>query len=76
MDLGNGVFEPRNVTLGVEADNHYQVISGLKSGDRVVTSAQFLIDSESRLKEAILKMLAKQKAGETSPEAMPPGPQH
>ncbi len=67
VDLGNGIFEPRGVTLGVEADNHYQVISGLKSGDRVVTSAQFLIDSESRLKEAILKMLAKQKAGETSP---------
>lgn len=77
VDLGNGVFEPRGVTLGVEADNHYQVTAGLKAGERIVTSAQFLIDSESRLKEAIQKMLARQKAaGETSPEAMPPSHQH
>jgi len=77
VDRGNGIFEPRGVILGVEADNHYQVTSGLKAGDRVVTSAQFLIDSESRLKEAIQKMLAKRKAGTKEPaEPMPVGHQH
>ena len=77
VDMGDGRFVPRVVTLGVEADNHYQVIKGLKAGERVVTSAQFLIDSESRLKEAIQKMLARQKAGgKEPPKPMPVGHQH
>ncbi len=47
---GKGRFEPREVQLGFKADSYYQVISGLKTDEEVVTSAQFLIDSESRLK--------------------------
>jgi multidrug efflux pump subunit AcrA (membrane-fusion protein) len=55
--LEGGRFEPRTVTLGLQAENDtYQVTSGLSEGDRVVTSAQFLLDSESQLRDAIQKM--------------------
>jgi Cu(I)/Ag(I) efflux system membrane fusion protein len=53
IDKGFGYFEPREVKLGVKVDNYYEVIQGLKPGDRVVTSANFLIDSESSFKEAV-----------------------
>jgi Cu(I)/Ag(I) efflux system membrane fusion protein len=53
VDKGSGYFEPREVRVGSKVDNYYEVISGLKPGDRVVTSANFLIDSESKLKEAM-----------------------
>jgi len=52
-----GKFEPRKVTLGVEAGGLVQVVSGLQAGEKVVTSGQFLIDSESKLKEATAKMM-------------------
>jgi Cu(I)/Ag(I) efflux system membrane fusion protein/cobalt-zinc-cadmium efflux system membrane fusion protein len=56
--LGKGRFEPREVKVGVEGDGGWrEVISGLKGGEEVVTSAQFLLDSESRIREAIAKML-------------------
>ncbi|TKB28075.1 efflux RND transporter periplasmic adaptor subunit [Desulfopila sp. IMCC35006] len=56
--LGDGKYAPRKVTLGVEGEhNTFQVLDGLKEGDTIVTSAQFLFDSESRLREAIQKML-------------------
>jgi hypothetical protein len=51
--LGDGKFKPVKVQLGNYADGLYQVLSGLKPGDKVVTSAQFLIDSESSLKTAM-----------------------
>ena len=55
--LDGGTFEARDVDLGVEAENGMnQVISGLNVGDHVVTSGQFLLDSESQLREAIEKM--------------------
>ncbi len=55
---GKGKFEPRQVRLGVEgAKETVQVLEGLKEGDQIVLSAQFLLDSESRLREAIQKML-------------------
>ncbi len=53
IDKGSGYFEPREVKVGAKVDNYYEVIKGLKAGERVVTSANFLIDSESKLKEAI-----------------------
>jgi membrane fusion protein, copper/silver efflux system len=53
IDKGSGYFEPREVKLGVKVDNYYEVIKGLKPGERVVTSANFLIDSESSFKEAV-----------------------
>ncbi len=56
--LEGGKFEPREVTLGMEGEDGYvQAASGVSEGEQVVTSAQFLIDSESRLQEAIHKML-------------------
>jgi multidrug efflux pump subunit AcrA (membrane-fusion protein) len=56
--LDGGHFEPREVKLGPRADNNsYEVLSGLTEGERVVTSGQFMLDSESQLREAIQKML-------------------
>ncbi|MCL5124606.1 MAG: efflux RND transporter periplasmic adaptor subunit, partial [Deltaproteobacteria bacterium] len=52
VSTGKGRFEPREVQLGYKAGSYYQVISGLEINEEVVTSAQFLIDSESRLKAA------------------------
>lgn len=52
-----GKFEPRLVTLGLESNGKIAVLEGLKAGEEVVTSAQFLIDSESKLREATAKML-------------------
>jgi hypothetical protein len=55
--LPGGKFEGRDVTLGVESENDLlQVTGGLNAGERVVTSGQFLLDSESQLREAIEKM--------------------
>ena len=52
VDKGQGLFEPRAVTLGARADGFYEVKTGLAVGESVVTSGNFLIDSESRLKSA------------------------
>ncbi len=59
---GEGHFAPREVTLGSEGEGSTEVLSGLQPGDKVVTSSQFLIDSESNLREAIQKMVAAVKA--------------
>ncbi len=60
--LGDGRFAPREVELGPQADGFIQVLEGVSDGDEVVTSAQFLIDSESNLREAIQKMIASKRA--------------
>ncbi|MBI3581383.1 MAG: efflux RND transporter periplasmic adaptor subunit, partial [Nitrospinae bacterium] len=64
---GGGLFEPREVRLGVQGDGYFEVLSGLGEGEDVVTNAQFLIDSESNLHEAVGKM------GATGTEAPKPG---
>jgi len=65
--LGEGRFEPRRVKTGVSDDDGYiQVQEGLKEGEQVVTSAQFMLDSESKLREAIQKMT--QPEGKAPPE--------
>lgn len=53
VDKGEGLLEPRDVVLGAKTENDYQIQSGLQEGERVVTSGNFLIDSESRLKAAL-----------------------
>jgi Cu(I)/Ag(I) efflux system membrane fusion protein/cobalt-zinc-cadmium efflux system membrane fusion protein len=54
---GDGKFEPREIKMGVEsADGYVQVVSGLFDHEKVVVSGQFLLDSESRTREAIAKM--------------------
>jgi hypothetical protein len=50
---GEGEFTPRAVRLGREAEGAYEVLSGLEPGEEVVTSANFLIDSESRFRAAL-----------------------
>jgi len=54
---GPGKFEPRVVKLGVESNGQVAVLEGVSAGDEVVTSAQFLVDSESKLREATAKMM-------------------
>ncbi len=55
---GGGRFSPRETTLGIPVDGgRVHVITGLAPGETIVTSGQFLLDSESRLKEAVRKMM-------------------
>jgi len=53
VDRGGGYLEPREVQLGQQAGDKYIVQRGLKEGERIVTSANFLVDSESQLQAAI-----------------------
>jgi multidrug efflux pump subunit AcrA (membrane-fusion protein) len=65
-----GTFDPRDVSLGARGSGDvYEVLGGLKPGERVVTSGQFLLDSESQLREAVEKMRA--PAAEPAPAAAP-----
>jgi Cu(I)/Ag(I) efflux system membrane fusion protein len=61
--VGEGKFEPRSVKLGEGDSSHVEIVSGLALGERVVTRANFLIDSESRLRASLAAMSA------TAPEA-------
>ena len=54
----SGSFESYEVVLGVKSGRYYQVLKGLRNGQKVVTSSNFLIDSESKLSEAISKMVS------------------
>jgi len=56
VDLGNGFFEPREVETGWRIGNRVEIVSGLKPGEKVVVSGNFLIDSESRLELAAAGM--------------------
>jgi len=56
VDRGNGFFEPRPVTTGERSGDRIQILSGLTGGERIVTSGNFLIDSESQMKAAAAGM--------------------
>jgi len=56
VDRGDGYLEPREVKLGVKGEGIYEVLAGVAEGEKVVTSANFLIDSESSLKAALKQM--------------------
>jgi len=58
---GPGKYEPRDVTLGISSEGLVQILAGLQEGEEVVISAQFLIDSESKLREAATKMMEVKK---------------
>lgn len=76
--LGDGRFEPRTVRIGAQGgpgNSLVHVISGVHEGEQVVTSAQFMLDSESRLREAVQKMTAGASA-DTAGAEMPPGMDH
>ncbi len=66
--LGEGRFSAREVVSGMESGNWTEIISGLSEGERVVTSGQFLIDSEASLKASFERMGAEQPG--QSPQAM------
>ncbi|WP_429885602.1 efflux RND transporter periplasmic adaptor subunit [Geoalkalibacter halelectricus] len=67
--LGEGRFEPRTVTIGVTDEEGYmQILSGLRLGEDVVVSAQFMLDSEAKLQEAIEKMMPVPEPVEPEPE--------
>jgi Cu(I)/Ag(I) efflux system membrane fusion protein len=66
VDRGEGRFEPRQVKVGLRGDGYVEVMDGLKSGESVVITANFLIDAESNLKAALSGFTA------VAPEAKPP----
>ena len=68
LDRQDGRLEPREVKLGAKVANGFQVLQGLSEGERVVTSANFLLDSESSLKAALGAM--------ATPSPSPSGHQH
>jgi Cu/Ag efflux protein CusF len=68
---GPGKFEPRTVTVGVSASGLTQILSGVTPGEEVVTSSQFLIDSDSKLREATAKMTETSSAAAAGPPPLP-----
>lgn len=54
--LEEGKFQPRSVTTGVESEGRIEIVSGLNKGEKIVTSAQFLLDSEINMKSALQRM--------------------
>jgi Cu(I)/Ag(I) efflux system membrane fusion protein len=56
VDIGDGRFESRKVLIGIESGDRVAIRRGLKEGERVVISAQFLIDSESNIESALERM--------------------
>ncbi len=81
VDLGEGRFAPREVTLGIKGENDLiQIVNGVAAGEKVVTQAQFMLDSESRIQEAIAQFRSRatdsdmtDKTEESQPQA---GHQH
>ena len=70
VSLGGGRFEPRDVRTGVETKGgRVEVLDGLRPGELVVTSAQFLLDSEAKIREALAKMVR----GDLAAGGAPPG---
>ncbi len=59
VDKGGGRFEPRDVAVGIKAGGHAQIVHGLADGERVAIRANFLLDSESRLRAALAAMSRK-----------------
>ena len=58
---GEGRFEPRTVKLGRSSDSHVEIVSGLRQGEEIVTTATFLIDAESNLQTALKTFNAKEQ---------------
>jgi RND family efflux transporter MFP subunit len=64
VDRGEGIFEPRQVETGRSFDGRVQILAGLKAGERIVTSGNFLLDSESQMKQAAAAPHSAEKAPE------------
>ena len=74
--LGDGKFEPREVTGGATVGEQIEILSGLKAGDEVVTRANFLVDSESRLKATLAHLSQKASSPTATPSAPADGHKH
>ncbi|MFN0219979.1 MAG: efflux RND transporter periplasmic adaptor subunit [Hyphomicrobium sp.] len=73
VERGEGRFEPRPVKLGVRGDGVVEIMAGLKVGEKVVVSANFLIDAESNLKAALASFTADgPKAADAPPAPVMP----
>ncbi len=70
VDKGDGYFEPRVVTTGLRAEKFIEVLSGLKTGEKIASAANFLIDSEAKLKGIEAKSVA---SGTKQKAVAPPG---
>ncbi len=68
VDKGDGNFEPREVMTGVQTEHMVEVTAGLKAGEKVASSANFLIDSEAKLKGVEPLPRQKPRAGRTAEE--------
>ena len=73
LALPDGYFAPRPIKVGAAVNRFYPVLEGLQHGDRVVTSAQFLIDSETNLQAAMQSMAGH---GHAAPSPTTPGTDH
>ncbi len=71
---GNGEFEPREVQTGaVGSGDRVQILSGLREGEAVVVSGQFLLDSETRIQEAVRKLRAVERGTDGKKHGTAPG---
>ena len=61
--LGEGKFEARNVKSGIESGNYVEIIEGVKEDEKIVTSGQFLIDSEASMRASLTRMSEPEKNG-------------
>jgi len=61
LDMGEGRYQPRKVIAGIESGDWIEIQNGLEEGDKVVTSGQFLIDSEASLKASLKRMQSPKK---------------
>lgn len=66
MSLGKGLFQSRSVATGIESGNKIEILSGLKLGEYVVISGQFLLDSEANLKASLARLESPKNAEEQS----------
>ena len=71
LSLGNGRFRSQPVTVGIESGDRVAILDGLSAGDRVVTSGQFLIDSESNIESALSRMDSSDEPMDHSQHEMP-----
>ncbi len=69
LALGKGRFKAQPVKVGIESGEYYQILTGLKAGDVLVTSAQFLIDSESNLKAGFNRMQSHEHSNVNEPRS-------
>jgi len=74
VQRGEGAFEPRPVKLGMRTDGYIEVLGGIKAGESVVVSANFLIDAESNLKAALGTFGSTPKSEATPSPATPTPP--